>query len=63
MGVQGRDEGWDKLRDAPLEALEGEALDTVDREDEIDEVGQVSRVPRGLPAPYEPSALNVPGTT
>ena len=57
MGVQGRDEGWDDLRDAPIEALEGEALDTVDRDDEADDAGQVSRVPRGLPAPYEPSAL------
>ena len=56
MGVQDHD-GWENLRDVPVEALDVDARELVDNDDEVDaESGEVARVPRGLPEPSEPTA-------
>ena len=56
MGVQDHD-GWENLRDVPIEALDVDARELVDNDDEVDaESGEVARVPRGLPEPSEPTA-------
>lgn len=50
-------EGWENLRDGPVEALEGAEIEVVGTDDELDvESGECVRRARGLPEPFSPSA-------
>ena len=50
-------EGWENIRDGPVEALEGAEVERIGDDDEVElETGNCARRPRGLPEPFSPSA-------
>ena len=51
--------GWNNFGDGPIEALEGEVVETVNAEDEASgDDGEAARIPRGLPEAYAPPSVS-----